>query len=300
MERRFDVMDAVVAIGLFATILAGGMLFMAADGQLAVVPSWESRSEQLSDHGDGMQWLQPVLGRAVVDQALLERHDTKVLLAAEKQLEHLTSQHMRWQNSPFGYLESTKTAAARAEVDHAIRIQGVMGKSIVNFTGRGVRSHTLSPVGGGTDYSSRMIGATNAQRRRMDAQFLAHWQPTLGRKILTASQYDRKVSELRQERLGVAIVRLTTAQTAYEGKRAAIQEQLGGATVVAIQTESRAVSSAPRHPLQTSMVTTAARPEWSILPPSSIVVASLILMSLFVTGLAVSPALPPAKVVKAG
>lgn len=285
MERRFDVMDAVVAVGLLATILAGGMLFMVANGQLAVTPSWQGKSEQLSDHGDGMPWLQPVLGQAVVDQAILERHDAKVLFAAKKQLEHVTSQHLRWQNSPFGYLESIKTAAARAEFDHATRVQWVMGKSIVNFTSRGVRSRTLSPAGGGTDYSSRMIGATSAQRRRMDAQFLAHWQPTLGRTILKASQHDREVSELRQKRLGVAIVRLTAAQTASEGRRAAIQEQLGGASVVAILTESRAVSSAPRHPVQALTVTTAARLEWSNLPPSSIVVASLILMSLFVIGL---------------
>jgi hypothetical protein len=298
MQQRYELIDIVVAIGVCATIVAGGLFFMAANGTVSFSRSGEQTSERPIGRMDSMQWLQPVLGQAMVDQYLLERHNTNVTLPAATQLQRVTADQMRWQNSPFGYLDSIKSSAARAESDHAMRVQAVMGRLIVNFTRRGVRSDMLLSEGNIMGFNARMIDATDALGQRMDARFVANWQANLGRAIVAASQENAKGLALRQEWLDVAMVRVDAAQTAYEGRRAAIQEQLGGATVVAIRTESQTGLSEHVRSAQYPAVTVAAKQGWPDLPMSTMVVASLVLMSLFVAGLLVSPTFPAANMVK--
>jgi hypothetical protein len=73
MQRRYEFVDLVIAIGVFATIVAGGLLFMAANGTLSLSPSRLSEREQPIGTVDGMRRLQPVLGQAIVDHDLLGR-----------------------------------------------------------------------------------------------------------------------------------------------------------------------------------------------------------------------------------
>jgi hypothetical protein len=298
MQRRYEFVDLIVALGLFATIVAGGLLFMIANGTLSVAPSRQSSNSQLVGTLDGMYWLQPVLGQAIVGHVLLERRNEKAASAEVTQVNGLTAEYMRWRNSPFGYLDSIKTSAARADADHATRIQAVIGRTIVNFTGRGIRSGVLSSeeqqVSG---YNSRMIGETKEMGRRMDAQFLANWQPNLGRAIVAAGQDAVKVMTMMQERLGAAIVQLTTTQTTYERMRAANQEQLGGATVVALQTQLQVGLSERGETREPPALTVAAPRGWPEIPTVAIVVASAMLMGLFMAGLLTLQAGPGTKVV---
>lgn len=292
MQREYELIDVIVAVGVCATIVAGGMFFLAADGAISLARSRVQTSELTVDRADGMQWLQPVLGLAIVDQVLLERRHAKNRSAVGTHLHGLRDERSRWQNSPFGYLESIKASADRAEADHAARVQAVMGRSIVKGTARGVRSGVLSPDGAGADYNAHLIGVASAQGGRMDASFVADWQPNLGHAIVSASQNDAKVSALRQERLGAAIVELSAAHTAYEGSRAAIQEQLGGAAMVATRTEWNSMLSAQGRPVQPAAAPAAVQLRWPVLPLSTMVVASLILIGLFAAGLLLPPALP--------
>jgi hypothetical protein len=241
---------------------------------------------------DGLRWLQPILGQAIVDQDLLDRRHAAIAPAAVAQLTGMSGASLRRQKSPFGYLDSIKTSAAWAEADHATRVQTVMGRAIVQFTGRGVRSGLLSSEGTIANFNPLMIDRTDALGQRMDAEFLANWQPNLGRSIVAASQESVKLSALTQERLGSAIVQLTTVQTVYDAAHAAIQEQLGGATVVATRTELQMSGTDLDQSAHDPVVTVAVPRSWPALPMTTIVVASLILMSLFSAGLLVSPRLP--------
>ena len=90
-----------------------------------------------------------------------------------------------------------------------------------------------------------------------------------------------------QERLGAAIVQLTTVQTLYDTPHAANQEQLGSATVVATLTQSPMSGMRLDQPIQDSIMVAAPR-SWPALPMVSIVVASLLLMGLYSAGLLVS------------
>jgi hypothetical protein len=298
MQRRYEFVDLIVALGLFATIVAGGLLFMTANGTLSVSPSRQSSNEQLIGTLDGMHWLQPVLGQAIVGYVLLERRNDKAASAAATRVDSATAEYVRWRNSPFGYLDSIKTSAARADADHATRIQAVMGRAIVNFTGRGIRSGVLSSEEQVSGYNSRMIGETKVMGQRMDAQFLANWQPNLGRAIIAAGQDAVKLLTMMQERLGAAIVQLTTTQTTYERMRAANQEQLGGASVVALQIELQARLSDQRGTREPPAMTVAAQRAWPEIPTITIVVASVMLLGLFMAGLLTLPALPRARVVE--
>jgi hypothetical protein len=99
--------------------------------------------------------------------------------------------------------------AATVPADHMVRVQYVMGRAIVYFTARGIRSGVLSADQYCSDYNTRMIRATEASGQRLDHEFASTWQATLGREIVDAIQdYSRQAGAI-QERLGTAILHLT-------------------------------------------------------------------------------------------
>jgi len=288
MQQRFELTDLVVAVGLCATVVASGLVFMAANGTQIRTMRSESTGQQTGILS-GMDWVQPVLGQAIVDHTLLEGNHAKAARAASRELDGLTLERNRWQHSPYGYLDSITTRASWAEAEHAARVQAVMGRSIVNFTRREVRSGVWSSV----ERAAHDNRVTEAMGQKMDAAFLESWQPNLGRAIVASTQESEAQSTLRQERLGTAIMDLGTVEGVYEPGRAAIQEQLGAATVVATLTglqESRRGSDALM-----AHRTADARPQeaWPGIPMAVFVLASFILLSLFSAGLFVfSPRLP--------
>lgn len=146
MQRRYEFMDLIVTIGLCAAIVTGGLYFMVANGSWPTKTVGSESMSQATGSLTGMEWVQPVLSQAIVDYTVLERNYTKAASAATIQLDGLILERNRWQNSPYGYLDSIRTGAAGAEADHVARDQTVMGYSIVNFTRRGFRSGLWSSV----------------------------------------------------------------------------------------------------------------------------------------------------------
>jgi hypothetical protein len=285
MQQRFEFLDLIVAVGLCATIVASGVLLMAANGMQIRTVGWGSPA-QPTGNITGMDLLQPVLGQAIVDHALLERSHAKHAAAAITQLDGLALEWNQWQHSPYGYLDSITIAASWAEAEHTARVQTVMGRSIVNFTRRGVRSGLWASVERAAQDNPHMIGVTEAMGQKMDNAFLANWQPNIGRGIVAATQDSEKRSRLRQERLGTAILEIATVEEAYEPVRAALQEQLGSATVVATMTGSQQ-GGVPFQPLTVDRVAVLSAQEAfpRISTTTTFIVASLILISLFTTGL---------------
>jgi len=291
MQRKYELIDVVVAVGMLATIVSGGLLFMAANGSVSF-PRIAAEDGLSSGPWDGLQRLQPVLGRAIVDQVRHERQHERVASSLDAKLHGATNQQVQWQNSPFGYLDSITASAAGAEADHAVRVQTVMGRSIVNFTRRGVRSGVLSSEKDLSGFNDRMIETVDALGQRMDGHFRANWQPNLGRAIVASSQDVARVSPLGQQRLGAAIVQVALVQDAYETRRAAIQEQLGGATVVALRTQSQRFFPRQGQANQVLPPTLAAPYGWPDLSLSAMVAASVMLMGLFIAGLLFFPRPP--------
>jgi hypothetical protein len=287
MQQRFEFMDLIVAVGLSATIVASGVLLMAANGtQIRTVE--RGSMGQPTGNLTGTDLLQPVLGQAIVDHTLLERSHVKAAAAAITRLDGLTLERDQWQRAPYGYLDSITTGASWAEAEHSSRVQTVMGHSIVNFTRRGVRSGLWSSVERAAHDNTHMIGVTEVLGQKMDSAFLANWQPNIGRGIVAASQESEKRSTLRQERLGTAILEMATVQEVYEPVRAAIQEQLGSATVVATMAglQQRSLIS-DGLTTDRAAILSAQDAFPRISTTTSFIVASLILVGLFTTGLLV-------------
>ena len=285
MQQRFEFMDLIVAVGLCATIVASGVLFMAANGMQIRTVGWGSMA-QPTGNLTGMDLLQPVLGQAIVDHALLERRHEKDAAAATIKLDGLVLEWNQWQHSPYGYLDSITTGASWAEAEHTARVQAVMGRSIVNFTGRGVRSGLWASVERAAHDNPHMIRVTEAMGQKMGNAFIANWQPNIGRGIVAATQDSENRSSLRQEQLGTAILQVATIQEVYEPVRAAIQEQLGSATVAAtvIGPQEGGITS-DRVTANQAAVLSAQDPFPRISTTTIFIVASLILISLFTTGL---------------
>jgi len=285
MQRRLEFMDLIVAVGLCATIVASGVLLMAANGmQIKVVRGGETG--QTTDNLPGMDLLQPVLGQAIVDHVLLERSHAKDAAAAITRLDRLAHERHQWQLFPYSYLDTVTTRASWAESEHTARVQTVMGRSIVNFTRRGVRSGLWSSVERAALDNPYMISVTKAMGRNMDTAFVANWQPNIGREIVDATQENEKRSTLRQEQLGTAILELATVQEVYEPARAAIQEQLGSTTVVATMTGSKEGGvTSDRLTAHRVAALSAQDALPKISTATTFIVASLILISLFTTGL---------------
>jgi hypothetical protein len=63
MHQRFEFIDLIVAVGLCATIVASGVLLMAANGMQIRTVGWRSIA-QPTGNLSGMDLLQPVLGQA--------------------------------------------------------------------------------------------------------------------------------------------------------------------------------------------------------------------------------------------
>ncbi len=280
MERRFEFMDVIVAVGLSATIVASGLLLLAANGMQIRTVGWESTDNLMET-----DLLQPVIGQAIVDHVLLERRHTKEAAAAITQLDGLALERNQWRQSPYAYLDSIATGASWAEAEHASRVQTVMGRAIVNFTRRGIRSGLWSSVDRAAHENPQMISVTEAMGQNMDRAFIGNWQPNIGRGIVGATQENERRSASRQEQWGTAIVERATVQEMYEPARAALQEQLGSATVVAT------ISGSQQKGVSSDRVTAGGdalvrAPDVSRISTTTIfIAASLVLISLFTTGL---------------
>src|SRR5437773_11849507 len=80
MKRRFELIDLIVAVGVFATPIGAAVLFMASTGTLsAAMPE----TSPASVSGDiALRFIQPELGQTVVEDYMLERTTPRQFFAA--------------------------------------------------------------------------------------------------------------------------------------------------------------------------------------------------------------------------
>jgi len=138
---------------------------------------------------------------------------------------------------PFGYVDQIRAYAGSVETDHAVRVQLVMGRTVTNFTARGVRSGTLSPATIDGEYNRTMITLAESTGRRMDEAFQTAWQSHLGGTILAAAQDYLHFAGLSQGRVGRSIVGLVLVQDANRLRIGGMQEQLASVALASLHTE---------------------------------------------------------------
>ena len=289
MSRRYTTIDVIVGVGMCAIVFGALLFFVAATGTFLVAPVAYAPLEQPTGIQAGMTMLQPALGQAIVERAALERRSTLGMAEAITEWNRATMAEHDLQAIPGGPFGSILHDAATVPDRHAARVQTVMGREIVNFTKRGVRSELLSADQYLSLYNDRMIQTTEARGQRLDQEFASTWQATLGHRIIAAAQDYRGLSLSIQEQLGRAILHMTYLQSTLEESLAKNEYQLASLIVAAVRTGAladRLTQLAVAEPTPTHTVV-ASQDEASLpqIPVGVLAAAALGLAGIFFAGL---------------
>lgn len=239
MGRKYDLVDVMAAIGLVATLFGGYLLVTAADGfwQAPVSPTMSSAIAG-NDPSMGMQYLQPVLGQAIVQDLLLDRDAGAALSASAMELNRAVGESERMSTTLLSPLVLAELRAFGQEADHQARMQYVMGRAVVNQTRRGIATGMFSADQYASDFNTNLIRTAELTGQRMHDQFEATRQAAIGRSIVEAIQQEDQMTATAQERVGRAVVQVTQAQERYAEAKADRQIQLASATIAAMRTDA--------------------------------------------------------------
>jgi len=254
MTYRYSGIDIIVGFGMCAIVFGALFLFVATTGTFLVATP-PAMGDQFSGSANGMVWLQPALGQAIVERTQLQRQSDRITAQATLEWDQALLAHYSLQSIPGGPFGFIMDRAATMPDDHAARVQAVMGRSIVNGTRRGVHSGILSADYYLSDYNRDMIGAAEQLGGRMQGAFMATWQPLLGRWIVDAGRDYAVRAAGVQEQLGVAIVHVAQARTGLEEAWGANQYQLG--TLLAAVDRSATMTEPADEVMVASMTPTA-------------------------------------------
>lgn len=288
MGRKFDHVDVMAAIGLVATLFGGYLFVTAADGfWQAPSPTIMTTATVGSEPSNGMEYLQPVLGQAILQDTLLDRHAGAAIAASAMELNRAVSEYQRISTTLLSPLVLAELAAFGQEADHRARMQFVMGKTVVNHTRRGILSGILSADQYANDFNTNLIRTAELTGQRMHDQFEATRQGVLGRSLVEAIQEEDRLATAVQERLGRAVVQVTQAQEFYEEGKATEQAQLASAAMASIRTDASTERLAllEEMPSERSLVAYH-RTATADVSRGSLILACLALITLFIGGLA--------------
>ena len=290
MGRKYDLVDVMAAIGLVATLFGGYLLVTAADGfwQAPIAPTMQA-TILASDPSAGMQYLQPVLGQAIVQDLLLDREAGSALSASAMELNRAVSESELMSTTLLSPLVLAELHAFGQEADHRARMQYVMGKAVVNQTRRGISSGILSADQYAGDFNTNLIRTAELTGQRMHDQFEATRQAAIGRSIVDAIQDEDRMTSAVQERIGRAVVQVTQAQENYAEAKADRQIQLASATVAAMRTNALMDRLALLENMSAERTVVANHRSASAdVSRGSLILACVGLIALFVGGLAFS------------
>jgi hypothetical protein len=235
--RILEPVDIAVAVGILATVLGGAFMFMTADGILEGAISQQNMA-QATDTQDPMQWVQPALGQAIVNDMILAREGYEQTIGAAAELNNARLARERLQSTPFdGFLADVTALSKTLETDHEARAQFVMGRRIVEFTGRGVRAGIYGTGPLAVRYNRRMVRAAEREVVRMDGHYRQGREAALGETIVASTFGRLQLEDLAQQRLRQATLRAASVQEAYSSSMAEAQEQLATVTMAAVHHE---------------------------------------------------------------
>src|SRR5438067_7523170 len=130
MTRRIEPIDLMAAVGAFATIICGYFLFMAANGTLeSVQPQMATVEQSSAEMGPmaAMEWVQPALGQALVQNDLLDRAIIGDIQAAAKDLNRVLLMAQSLEDGMATSIDELAGSMMARDTDHAARVQYVLG-----------------------------------------------------------------------------------------------------------------------------------------------------------------------------
>lgn len=297
MPYRFNSVDIIVGVGLCGIVFGAMVLIVATSGAFLVTgPSMGVIEEVLPS--TEAAWLQPELGRAVVERAVLQQRTDQITASATAEWNQAMAAHRSLQAVRGGPLAFIMDRAVTVPEEHAARVQAVTGRAIVNFTQRGVRSGMLSADLYLSDYNQGMIAAAEIRAQRMHAEFDSTWQSVLGRWIMEVTREELRRTADVQEQLGSAIVHMAQARMGLESAWAANQYQLGSLMAAADRMPVIRDHGALSAPADIGAQEAGSAMRLPLIPDISagyLMAAALVLCGVFFAGLLLSAAAREAK-----
>jgi hypothetical protein len=298
MPYRFNSIDLVVGVGVCAIVFGAMLLVIATSGAFVVNGSPLGLIENGFPSTEAA-WLQPALGRAIVEREMLQQRTDRITASATAEWKQAMTAHSTLQSIPGGPFAFVMDRAVTVPQEHAARVQTVMGRAVVNSTQRGIRSGILSADLYLSDYNQEMIAAIEARGQRMQQQFGSTWQSVLGRWIVDVSREQLRRTGEVQEQLGTAFVHMTQAKMGLEDAWAANQYQLGS-LMAAVDRASIMRDSAPMlasdKTTRPESIASSRMPVIPDIPIGYLIAAAVLLCGVFFGGLVLSAAAREAKV----
>ena len=292
MPYRFNSVDLIVGVGLCGIVFGAMVLVVATSGAFLVTGPSVGVMEEVLPSTEAA-WLQPELGRAIVERAVLQQRTDQITASATAEWNQAMAAHRSLQAVRGGPLAFIMDRAVTVPQEHAARVQAVTGRAIVNFTQRGVRSGMLSADLYLSDYNQGMIAAAESRAQRMHAEFDSTWQSVLGRWIVEVTREHLRRTADVQEQLGTAIVHVAQARMGLEGAWASNQYQLG--SLMAAADRMPAIGDQGQLSASTGPEITSAMRWIPDIPAAYLIAAALVLCGVFFAGLLLSAAAREAK-----
>ena len=236
MKRQFEIVDIIVAIGMISTMIGALAFYQATYGGTAGIMTPTKAKPNPPMHVLVQTLLQPAMGQAIVDHAILEQQFVTDVSQGATKLYRATQAAGR---PPMRGLGSIESRANQAQSEHKANVQYMMGRAIMTQTRQGLRAGALTADGLWNQVNQRII--ENAQKigDRMDQAFVRNWQPRLGQWIVRAAKQEHRYMGRIQERIGQATVELASIQHAYIINRADLKKQFKALTAASVRTNAQ-------------------------------------------------------------
>lgn len=289
MSRRYEPMDLVVAIGMFATVVGAFLMFLAPGWRIGVGASGQAPVEAGRNLVAGQDWLQGPLEEAIVASEAIRRDGAAATRKAGSAWTKAVAIHRGLADSVGHNLDSVARDAARTRAEQTGRVQAVLGREIVNLTRRGIAGRAFDSLPSAEAYSGTLLGLVEATRRRMDEDFRAHEQPNLGRAIVTATRDRWDAMDRSQHSLDKAKRLVLTTELNYAQASGENQQQLGSLIMAETREQYRRHQVSGAVATSTlagqSMGATTGPQSWPDVSIGSVAAASAGLLGLFLAGL---------------
>jgi hypothetical protein len=291
MSYRYNSMDIVVGVGLCAIVFGALLMFLAASGMFIAGTQASAIDRSFPSTESG--WLQPAMGQAIVERAMLQQQTDRVTASAISEWSRAVEAQRNLQPTVDHPLSAVLARAVAVPNEHDARVQAVMGRAIVNFTQRGIRSGVLSADLYLSDYNHGMISATENRGKRMHEDFASSWQSLLGSWIVDASRMHLSRTAEVQAQLGTAILHVTLARTVLEDAWAVNQSQVGTLLAALDRTGGLSFGGTPMASAASPPETMAAFGAIPVIPDismTSLIGAALLMCTIFFAGVVLSAA----------
>jgi len=202
MKQTLKLMNLGTLIAMGTTI--GGILLCVyllflPDMIGATVP--DPSANGVVDLDVSLRWVQPILGQAIVEDTLIkQRYGSEIGEAIKVPNEGTATAYRLHGMNP--YAQASAYAGAMA-VDHATRMQWVMGRLIADLTRHRVRAGILTEDRLAVEENQRIITIAQQAGKKLDDVFLTELQVRLGQAIVSDTVNQVRTAEHNPERVGL-------------------------------------------------------------------------------------------------